>query len=126
MTIEISTMLQKFLVWQITALMLLAPLSAGAGESSPVPVSGFDDNSCGAWIQSEKHPATRDVYIHWFRGFVSGYNFGSETQQVPNTVMPSKATLTLYIDKHCRENPLVPFISAAFALVKEQRVKVRQ
>lgn len=118
-------MLQKLLVWQISALMLLSPLCVGAGESSPVPMAAFDDNSCGAWMQSEKYPATRNIYIHWFRGFVSGYNFGSETQQVPHSEMPSKATLSLYIDKHCRENPLLPFISAAVALVKEQRVKVR-
>ena len=35
--------------------------------------------------------------------------------------MPNDATLSLYIDKFCRENPLKPFVSAAFDLVRELR-----
>ncbi len=39
--------------------------------------------------------------------------------------MPDLASLALYIDKYCRENPLNPFTLAAFSLVKDQRVKLK-
>lgn len=53
------------------------------------------------------------------RGFVSGYNAGSNDRTVPLDAMPNQETLALYIDKHCRENPLSPFFGAAFTLVEE-------
>ncbi len=74
----------KFLASLVAAFVVLVPYSARAGESgAPIPVLSFEGTSCGAWMQSQKYPATREVYLYWFRGFVSGYNFGSETQQVP-------------------------------------------
>ena len=54
---------------------------------------------------------------------MSGYNFGSPEHQVPLAKMPDFATLDLYIDKYCRENPLKPFVNSAFDLVQELRDK---
>lgn len=81
----------------------------------------FDDNSCGAWVQSADDPNIRQVYTQWFRGFLSGYNYGDEKYTVNTNI--NAATITLFIDKYCRENPLMPFTSASLKLTKELRTK---
>lgn len=103
-----------------TALMLFGIHSALA-QGKPLAVFSYADTSCGAWTQSASREAARAQYASWFRGFVSGYNFGNPEAQVPMGQMPDDETLYLYIDKYCRENPLNPFISAAFKLVEELR-----
>jgi len=50
----------------------------------------------------------RLIYGVWFRGFVSGYNFGNSANQVALDKMPDPASVSLYVDKYCRrtEAPL--------------------
>ena len=86
----------------------------------------FDDVSCGAWVRSRSNPEARQVYLYWFSGLVSGYSYGSLSHQVPLHAMPDQDTLVLFVDKHCSENPLRSFTSAAITLVGEQRVKLRK
>jgi len=50
---------------------------------------------------------------------VSGYNFARPNNQISLNTMPDQETLSLYIDKYCRENPLKPFVGAAFKLIEE-------
>jgi hypothetical protein len=76
---------------------------------------------CGAWAKSAGKDMERAQYSYWFRGFVSGYNFGNPDNQVRLERMPDPDTLVLYIDKHCREKPLERFDGAAFDLVRELR-----
>jgi hypothetical protein len=89
-----------------------------------IPVMSFDDTSCGAWSRSQNTAQLREVYLFWIRGFVSGFNHGSRQYQVQLGAMPDNDTLALYVDTFCRENPLSPFIGAAFKLVETQRVKL--
>jgi hypothetical protein len=92
-----------------------------AGPVEPIALPSFNDTSCGAWAKSAGNNLERAQYTYWFRGFVSGYNFGRPDNQVGLGRMPDSDTLALYIDKYCRENPLRPFVSAAFYLVEELR-----
>ena len=111
----------------VLALILFVLPSIGVAQSADrrgISMMSFDDISCGAWVRSQSTPARREVYVFWFRGFVSGFNFGSRSYQVPLDAMPDQETLALFIDKYCRENPLLAFVSAAFKLVEEQRVKL--
>ena len=94
--------------------------TASAGESGVV-VHGFQDMSCGAWAASTGVRPIRDQYIYWFRGFVSGVNFADQQHQIGLAQMPSNETLSLYVDKYCRENPLSGFPGAAFELVRDLR-----
>ena len=110
----------------VTVLAVLLPQSAGGDENAPFAMLSFENTSCGGWAQSESQPATRQVYLYWFRGFVSGYNFGSSAYEVSLSSMPDNATLALYIDKYCRDNPLLPFTGAALSLVREQRAKLKK
>ena len=107
----------------LIVLIGIFPLVSVGGENDPVPIFSFADTSCGAWTKSQQDGSMRQIYLYWFRGFVSGYNLGSETKQVPMNAMPDQDTLSLYVDKYCREHPLLPFIGAAFQLVKELSVK---
>jgi hypothetical protein len=86
-----------------------------------VALFSFEDTSCGAWARSQPDEVVRAQYLHWFSGFVSGYNFGNPSNQVPLSAMPNPDTVALYVDKFCRENPLLPFVSAAFQLVRDTR-----
>ncbi len=104
----------------VVLLLSLLPFVASA-ESDRVAIFDYDDSSCGAWVQSAGSEMGRAQYHSWFRGFVSGYNFGRSDNQVPLQAMPNEQTLYLFIDKYCRENPLKPFVSAAFKLVEELR-----
>ena len=105
----------------VSAVLLTLISSPAFGQDKPVAIFAYEDNSCGTWVKSSDDIMGRAQYHNWFRGFVSGYNFGNPDNQVSLSAMPNEQTLYLYVDKYCRENPLSPFISAAIKLVKELR-----
>lgn len=105
------------------AVWLVSAAPTFAAEKQPTAVFTFEDSSCGTWVASAKDPSTRELYLFWFQGFVSGYNFGAEHSHIPLEAMPNQETLALFIDKYCHENPLLPFTSSSFALVKQLRVR---
>ena len=106
-----------------TAFVVLSLTSLGTlgRDKPPVSVFSYDDTSCGTWVKSADVTWARAQYYSWFRGFVSGYNLGNPGNQVQLERMPNEQTLYLFIDKYCRDNPLNPFVSAAFKLVEELR-----
>lgn len=100
----------------------LLSLSAIADtEKWPINEMSYQDTSCGAWVGSQNSVSGRAQYSSWFRGFVSGYNYGNPANQVLFEKMPNPETFALYVDKYCRENPLSPFTSAVYKFVKETR-----
>ena len=101
--------------------LLISTASTTLAQNAPVIIFSYQDTSCGAWIKSADVKWARAQYYSWFRGFVSGYNFGNPGNQVQLERMPNEQTLSLFIDKYCRENPLNPFVSAGFKLVEELR-----
>jgi hypothetical protein len=103
------------------AIVTLLAAQSGAQTDEPLAVFSFQDTSCGAYTKSAGNELVRAQYHYWFRGFVSGYNFGNPANQVRLERMPDSDTLSLYIDKYCRENPLRGFVGAAFDLVRELR-----
>ena len=105
----------------LVVLSLLAIYVPASGQDRPIAIHSYEDTSCGAWVKSAGNLAARAQYVSWFRGFVSGYNYGNPSNQVDLGRLPDPDTLALYIDKYCRENPLQPFIAAAFRLVDEVR-----
>lgn len=107
------------LVTSIQAAILFC--AASATNAQQIAVFSYADSSCGAWARSATSESARAQYMSWFRGFVTGYNFANPENQVAMGRMPDGDTLALYIDKYCRENPLNPFVSAAFKLVEELR-----
>jgi hypothetical protein len=99
----------------------LASVTTFAQEPPDVNVFSFADTSCAEWVHSRNNKLSRAIYAAWFRGFVSGYNFGNSANQVGLDKMPDEAAVALYIDNYCRDNPKLPFIGAAIPLVQEIR-----
>jgi hypothetical protein len=120
--IELTMMVNEMKKIVLALLFVLFGSSAFASNQNPIiAVYHFKDGSCGAWAKTASTPSTRQVYVHWIRGFVSGYNFGAPNDQVTN--MLSDETVALYVDKFCRENPLSLFTASAFKLVDELKTK---
>ena len=111
----------KWIRLWVSAFCLVGLAPVAAQEAPDVAVFSFDDISCAAWTHSRGDPAIRAVYGTWFRGFVSGYNFGNSANQVLLDAMPVPAAVELYIDRYCRDNPSLSFIGAVIPLVQEIR-----
>jgi hypothetical protein len=105
----------------VSALCLLNITTAAAQDAPDVAIFSFDDISCAAWTRSQGDRPARAVYGTWFRGFVSGYNFGNSANQVLLGAMPDLSGVELYVDKYCRDNPSLSFIGAVIPLVQEIR-----
>jgi len=102
-------------------LIAVAVLSIGAQAQTAIAVMGFQEDSCEAWMESIDNERDRAQYRYWVRGFVSGHNFANPAHQVRLQRMPDNEALTLYLDKFCTENPVLPLTTAAFRLVQELR-----
>ena len=92
-----------------------------AQEPPDVNIFSFADTSCAEWQRSKDQEPLRTIYGVWFRGFVSGYNFGNSANQVALDKMPDPDSMARYVDKYCQDNPRLPFIGAAILLVQEIR-----
>lgn len=95
--------------------------TAAAQDAPDIAIFSFEDISCAAWTRSHGDEILRARYGAWFRGFVSGYNFGNPANQVLLGAMPDPAAVAAYVDKFCRDNPLLSFVAAAVPLVQEIR-----
>ncbi len=92
-----------------------------AQEPPQVNVFSFADTSCAAWERSRNDESLRTVYGVWFRGFVSGYNFGNSANQVSPDEMLDPTALARYVDDYCRDHPNSPFVGAAIPLIQQLR-----
>lgn len=109
-------------VWiDLLALGFVHSSASLAQEPPEFTVFTFGDTSCTAWTKSQSDDAMRAQFQAWFRGFVSGYNFGNSANQVRSGTMPSPADIALYVDKYCRDNPKLAFIGAVTPLIQEIR-----
>jgi hypothetical protein len=109
----------------VSIVLVIAALCPAFAQDRPIYLPSFNDTSCGTWAKANntKNPVAQAQYYSWFRGFVSGYNFSNPNNQVLAEAMPNQETIKLFVDKFCRENPLLPFIDAAFQLVEDLKEK---
>jgi hypothetical protein len=106
----------------LCAAFCLARAPVALAQDVPdIAVFAFDDVSCAAWTRSAGDKPARTQYAIWFRGFVSGYNFGNPGNQVLLGKLPDPPGIAAYVDKFCRDNPNVSFVGAAIPLVRELR-----
>ncbi len=96
------------LVWLLSALCM-----AGAAVAAPLKLLGFDDMSCAAWTASKDDRDVRNSQIVWVRGFLSGHNYGQQSQQVSSI---SSGTIEQYVNRYCTQNPTGAFSDAAMRL----------
>jgi len=111
----------KWVYLGVSALCAVNFSTAVAQDAPDIAIFSFADISCAAWTRSRDDELLRAQYGIWFRGFVSGYNFGNPANQVLLGAMPDPAAVAAYIDNFCRDNPLLSFVAAAVPLVQEIR-----
>ena len=111
----------KWIYPVVSALCAVNFSTAAAQDAPDIAIFSFRDISCSAWTRSQGDETLRAYYGTWFRGFVSGYNFGNSANQVLLGAMPDPPALAAYVDRFCRDNPLLSFVAAAVPLVQEFR-----
>ncbi|HVY08099.1 MAG TPA: hypothetical protein VHB46_19145 [Burkholderiales bacterium] len=107
-------------LWTIPMIMAIAP-AARAQDVPDIATFAFDDVTCTAWARSASDKLLRTQYGIWFRGFVSGYNFGNPGNQVLLGKLPDPPALASSVDKFCRDNPSASFVEAIIPMVRELR-----
>ena len=100
---------------QLACLPCAALLAATVG-ATPLNILGFDDMSCVAWAASKEDADRRSSYVVWIRGFLTGHNYGEQSQQVSSI---SSATIENFVNRYCTQNPNGQFSDAAFRLSDE-------
>ncbi|MGH7827301.1 MAG: hypothetical protein ACREQ7_19250 [Candidatus Binatia bacterium] len=96
------------------AIITVSPL---VGYAQPgISVWGAGLFTCGEWIEHTKRAWPRAQYTDWVLGFLTSYNYYNPSQQV---APPDRASVSAWIDKYCRDNPLDRQFMAAAALLEE-------
>ncbi len=108
---------------KLLLIILLIFHNVSFAKDDTVPMFQFKDASCGSWFMTKDEPTMKQVYSFWFRGFVSGYNYGNKNYYVQLNTLPNNETIFLYVDKYCRDNPLHDFTPSIFKLIDEIKVK---
>lgn len=109
-------------VYRWASALCLVNFSMAVAQDAPdIAIFSFKDISCSAWTRSQNDEILRERYGTWFRGFVSGYNFGNPGNQVLLDAMPDPAAVAAYVDKFCQDNPQLSFVAAAVPLVQSIR-----
>jgi hypothetical protein len=94
-------------------------LALSSGEASADTRSiGFEVSSCTGWTATANDETTRNLYLTWFRGFVSGSDFSSNPQRTSVRMLPMP-TVVESVDRFCRENPGQNLLHAALNLVSQ-------
>ena len=90
---------------------------AVADAETLVYVYSLQDSSCGWWSSRRGDGNTRSVVAFWSRGFISGYNWFNQSNQVRRDL--SDDTIVACIDKYCRDNPSKNIEAATISLICE-------
>jgi hypothetical protein len=120
-------------LWLIVAVAV--SLVAHAQEDRFVVV-GSGTTPCGTFLEvSEKNKDKGDrtpeiilkasMMMAWTQGYLSGINLyrSAVNPKPPLLVLPGAATITLYLEKYCREHPLDRLNDGSFALFADVMAK---
>jgi hypothetical protein len=99
-----------------TMAILGAILAHGPSAAAGLNLLGFDDMSCAAWSKSKDDPESRNAYIVWVRGFLTGHNYALPSQQV-STI--SSGTVEMKMTQYCSRNPGGLFSDGALRMSDE-------
>ncbi len=104
----------KATVMMILVFGLIAQQGSWAqGGKHPFMFYGPTEDSCGLWLSSTG-PA-KEVLQAWMLGFVSGADFLGDTPLAET----DPDAIHAWVDKYCREHPVVSIATAAMVLVAE-------
>lgn len=70
------------------------------------PIAGIGASSCGKYLGFRTEQTTDFMMKSWVQGFLSGMNWSKYVAEQRMSILPDAESLTAYLDKYCRENPL--------------------
>lgn len=95
------------------AVFLLLAQSAHAQTNFSIYTSA----SCGDFVSVASNEMVAGMTAQYVRGYLSAYNVYAKRNQI--TAELSNSTIRLYVEKFCRENPLMGVHNAAAFLALE-------
>lgn len=120
-------------MWMHLATALLAT-SASLVSAQPIhEISGVGVQSCGDWAANRQKVASKQtgadwnelVYVSWVQGFLSGFNGAAWGAKSKTFGVPGPETITIYLDKYCREHPLDNLVSGSIELMVDLKRRAR-
>ena len=105
-------------------MLAFVSLSANAGE-----IKGAGARTCGSWLEERKQGHYFEK-LSWMQGFISAFNVYVYTEhggKNPNGIFGATDadSLTAWMDKYCRENPLETVFSGTLVLIDELQSKAK-
>jgi hypothetical protein len=104
-------------------MMHLALLMAAA---QPPQMLGVGTQSCGSFVQTKEQPMSRAVFMQWLQGFLSHYDISNSDGIADATARTDLNGLSAWLDRYCAANPLLPFGTAADALLLQLKQEDRR
>lgn len=88
-----------------------------AHAQRPFYSAGAGSVQCGEYLKARENRQDVGEVVSWAWGYISGYNQWSTYPQIQD--FPATNTVTAYLDKHCRDNPLDTVLQGTVALVAD-------
>lgn len=113
-----------------TTIQRLLPLvllvAWGSGSAGQIVTPSEQHYHCGSWVEYRRQPGSQDEQVMklWLWGYVSGYALASPKGEQLD--LPSGSTISAWMDKYCRDEPLSTIVTGGAALVKELSGKRRK
>lgn len=103
--------------------------AAAAEEAREVSIWGIGQISCGRFVQERERPAGPygaydATFRQWLLGFITALNW-SDPQRRDRLAGTDAEGAMLWVENHCRTQPLDTFFDAALALERELSRKGR-
>lgn len=111
--------MKRWILWLGLTLAVIGRGAEAQDAQAPTNMLTPPDATCAAWVKSEDNRTVRAAYVYWFRGFISGYNWGNQARQVSLDKLPNNAAVIASVDKFCRERPNELFSMAAPVIVRD-------
>ena len=86
---------------------MLMAANPTASDESPIILAGVGTVSCKKFIADTEDDETfRTAYFFWAQGFLSGLNYKYFLNWATATNLSDYAAMKIWIENHCKENPL--------------------
>lgn len=87
-------------------------------------VTVMGSRSCGEWVEARKTGGYSEIAVQgWLGGYLSGLAVESGRDILASTDLSS---LSLWMDKHCKDNPLRRIDGAGYFLFIELERKIKK
>jgi len=97
----------------ISFILILLLSTSVLGREKARAISGAGSRSCATWTEAQVDPSDQLAAREWVLGFISGFNWASDSQAVP---VDNNALFAL-VNNYCLAHPEQPLVYATSAAV---------